>query len=261
MHPLTPPSIQPLLEAYLGALDRLHSHFYGIYVYGSVALGAFDQRESDIDILALTEGQWTPRELKQLRALHNGLVHDYKLGKRRAVLYVPSHDLGKIIAEIEPYPYAADGKFHPSGHSDLNAVTWWLVKHKGIALLGPEPAALPLAVAWADVMEAMRYNLNRYWASKAQRSIVFLLDDWIVFGVTTLCRILSTIEDGVITTKPRALVVWRERLPARFRPLLDEAVRIRTHASQPPIYRSPFKRRAAMLAFVEYAIKRGNAAL
>src|SRR6266566_695712 len=51
-----PTSIQPLIDAYLHALEPLRSHFYGIYIYGSIAFGAFEELESDIDILALTHG-------------------------------------------------------------------------------------------------------------------------------------------------------------------------------------------------------------
>ncbi len=61
-----PPSIQPLIDAYLRALEPLRGHFYGIYIYGSIALGAFEEAVSDIDVIALTQGAWSPQELKQL---------------------------------------------------------------------------------------------------------------------------------------------------------------------------------------------------
>ena len=48
-----PQSIQPLLDAYLHALEPLQAHIHGIYIYGSIALGAFEEQESDIDIVVL----------------------------------------------------------------------------------------------------------------------------------------------------------------------------------------------------------------
>jgi hypothetical protein len=45
-----PASIQPLLDAYLDAIEPLRAHFYGIYIYGSIALGAFEELASDIDL-------------------------------------------------------------------------------------------------------------------------------------------------------------------------------------------------------------------
>jgi predicted nucleotidyltransferase len=82
-----PISIQPLIDAYLHALEPLHTHFYGIYIYGSIALGAFEELASDIDIIALTQGEWSSLELKQLEALHRQLIKVYPLGKRLEVFY------------------------------------------------------------------------------------------------------------------------------------------------------------------------------
>ncbi len=58
-----PRAIQPLIDAYLQALEPLRSHFYGIYISGSIALGAFEELASDIDIIALTLGKAHPNVL------------------------------------------------------------------------------------------------------------------------------------------------------------------------------------------------------
>src|SRR5712692_11436147 len=120
-----PPLIQPLLDAYLKALEPLRDYFYGIYIYGSIALGAFEEEESDIDIVALTQGEWSERELGQLARIYRRLVKEYPFGKRLAPMYVPLRDIGKCHTSLPPYPYASDGKFHAAGYFDLNAVTWW----------------------------------------------------------------------------------------------------------------------------------------
>lgn len=39
-----PVAIQPLIDAYLHALAPLHTHFYGMYIYGSIALDAFEEK-------------------------------------------------------------------------------------------------------------------------------------------------------------------------------------------------------------------------
>ncbi len=256
-----PVAIQPLITDYVAALNMLRSHFFAVYVYGSVALGAFDERQSDIDIVALTQEEWTKPELKALKAIHKQLIQEHKPGKRLAVLYLPTRDLGKCRSEAAPYPYAADGKFHSAGRFDLNAVTWWLVKYASIPLIGPDPGMLPLVVSWADVIEDMSYNLNTYWARKAQVGLLFFYDYWIAFGVTTLCRILSTIEEGEIITKTQALTNRRDLLPARFSLLIDEASRIHRRSGARSLYRSRKRRRDEMLAFIRYARARGNRVL
>lgn len=256
-----PSPTQPLLAAYLHGLEPLRSHFYGIYIFGSIAFGAFEERESDIDMLALTQGAWTQPELAQLKALHTQLMRTHQLGKRLEVLYVPLHDLGKCNAEIAAYPNMHSGKFSSAGYGDLNYVTWWTLKHKSIHLLGPEGTTLPFQVSWQDVLETMRDNLDGYWATKAKHPHLFLLDGWIVIAVATLCRILTTIEEEEIIPKSAALKRWRDRLPERWRPLIDEAWRIRHHLPAPSLYRTRLKRMREVLAFIEYVRERGGKVL
>lgn len=256
-----PASVQLLLDAYLHAFEPLRSHFYGIYIFGSIALGAFEELESDIDIVALIYEEWTSPELAQVKALHTQLLRTHPLARRLEVLYIPLHQLGKGDREIVPYPTMQFGKFSPARYYDLNSVTWWIVKNKGIRLLGPEPSTLPFEVAWQDVLEMMRATLDGYWVSKARQPYLFLLDGWIVIAVATLCRMLTTIEEGEIITKSVALKRWRAGLPARWYPLIDEAWRIRHHLDAPSLYRSRLKRMREVLAFIEYVRERGGKVL
>ena len=256
-----PISVQPLIDWYLNALEPLRPRFYGIYVYGSIALDAFEERESDIDLVALTQGEWTASELAQFSALHTALLQEQPMSTRLDVQYVPLSDLGRRDTSA-PHPLLREGAFAlESDHGDLNAVTWWILKHRGIRLLGPEPADLPLEVAWQELLAAMRYNLDGYWAGQARHPHLFLSDYWIDFAVTTLCRILTTIEDGEIIGKSAALTRWRSRLPERWRLLIDEAWRVRHQPAAPVLYRSPLERADETLAFLAYARQRGGDAL
>jgi hypothetical protein len=80
-------------------------------------------------------------------------------------------------------------------------------------------------------------------------------------STATLCRILSAIEEGEIIAKSAALQRWRERLPQRWQPLLDEAWRIRHHPDQPSLYSNRLRRLRDALAFLAYARTRGREAL
>jgi hypothetical protein len=169
-----PTPVQPLIDAYLQALEPLRSHFYGIYIFGSIAFGAFEEPESDIDIVALTHGEWTALELAQLNALHTQLIGTHQLARRLEVLYIPLPYLGKCDREIAPYPTILHEEFSPAGYSNLNYITWWTVKNKGIRLFGPECSTLPFEVTWQDVLETMRDNLDGFWVSKVRHPHRFL---------------------------------------------------------------------------------------
>jgi predicted nucleotidyltransferase len=261
METAVPSVIQPLMNTYLHALEPLRAHVYGIYIYGSIALEAFEEQESDIDIVALTQGEWTTSELIQLEHIHTQLIQQHSFGGRLASLYVPFADIGKYNTEIAPYPYIADGTFHTAGYFDLNAVTWWILKNNGICLLGPERSALPIETEWKEVLKAMDYNLHTYWAGKAATADLFLSDYWVMSCVATLCRILTAIEEGKIIAKSPALIHWRDRLPMNFRLLIDEAWRIRHDPSLPSLFPSPTERMSETLAFIQYGRERGRKGL
>jgi hypothetical protein len=41
-----------------------------------------------------------------------------------------------------------EGIFHPQGYRDINLVTWWILKHKNIVLLGSSPRSPAFTVNW-----------------------------------------------------------------------------------------------------------------
>lgn len=252
MESAIPISLQPCIDAYLHTLAPWHARFIGIYLHGSIALNAFEESESDIDVLALTQGEWSADDVKQFAAIHAQLTHQQPLCKQMDVTYIP-------LQLQAPSAIFRDGSF--STPARLDATMAWITKHQGIRLLGPEPATLPLAVTWDDVLEAMRFNLDVYWAGKARSAHLFWFDYWVMTSVATLCRILTAIEEGEIISKSVALLRWRERFPQRWQLLLDEAWRIRHHPDQPSLYRNRIQRKRETLAFLAYARERGNKAL
>jgi predicted nucleotidyltransferase len=261
-----PPIIQPLIEAYLQALEPLSQHLYGVYVYGSIALGAFEDLESDIDLLVVTRGEWSPLERQQLQTLHRQLCKAFPLGKRLEVFYIPFEYLGILqtdarVETLAPYPVVRDGTFWLSIGEGLNAVTWWILKQQGLCLRGPECSALPLNVTWADVLSTTRYNLDVYYARQIKRPQGYLFDVSFEFAVSNLCRILTTVEEGEIVSKSVALKRWQERVPDRWQPLLEEAWRVRHHLPRPGRYRHRWRRMQETLAFIQYGRERGRKAL
>jgi predicted nucleotidyltransferase len=178
-----PVSLQPLLQAYLRALEPWYAHFSGIYIHGSIALKAFEELESDIDIVALTQGEWTSGELMQFETLHRQLLQEEPRSSRLDVAYIPFQ-----VEKNGKMPLSAifrDSKFAVSAiPSHMDATMRWITKHQGIRLLGPQPSTLPCEVTWKDVLAAMRFNLDSYWAGKAKSPYLFWFDYWVMTSVT-----------------------------------------------------------------------------
>jgi hypothetical protein len=183
-----PEVIHPLLHDYLNLLDRsVPDLTEACYLHGSIpqrgryanALDAFNERLSDIDFITVLRRNPTPQEIIHIEKIHQILSTTHPNWKLDGS-YLQWHDLGRLADAIDPSPYVADGVFHSQGYRDINSVTWWVLKHDGIAILGASPQTLSFTVSWDKLVARMYDNLNSYWRNWTRSPIRFfqLLTDY-----------------------------------------------------------------------------------
>lgn len=234
-----PSVVHPVLDRYLIALGESRVPVSGAYLYGSLCLGGFDPLSSDIDLLVLTSQILTAEEIDRLRALHAALGDTVPMATRLEIAYLPLPSAMPGQASEIACPVVRDGAFFAAGTGDVNAVSWWQIQHYGLVLHGSSLSSLVLRVSWNAVEAAMHHNLVAYWPARATEPGRFLDDYWVQFAVTTLCRILTTLEDHRMESKDSALERWALRLTPRWHLLLREASRIRHAPDCPSLYRTP----------------------
>ncbi|HDX9611832.1 TPA: DUF4111 domain-containing protein [Bacillus toyonensis] len=222
-----PAEVKQLMEQYIVGLKEifLDGKIVGVYVYGSIALGAFHIETSDVDFVAVLNDSVNEAEKQQLVELHKKMSES-ALGKRMDGMYIPLADLGKYNHEINEYVYCADGKAD-IGHWDINAVTWWTLKNQGITVTGKEAEDLPFQIRWDDVVNTMKYNVEHYWSEKAKQLYLFFIEEWVESAVVTMGRILYTLDHKTIVSKDRGLQYLLERSAKEWEPLLKELERMR----------------------------------
>jgi hypothetical protein len=231
-----PQSVQQVLNAYIGLMNEaLPGLLTGLYLHGSVALGAYEPGLSDIDFIAITSRRCTPSDVETLRVVHHSLIERYPQAQLEGS-YLQWHDLGRSEDTIPPHPHIHDGIVHASGYHDINAVTWWILKNRGTAILGPSPETFAIQIDWDDLLVKMHENLNTYWArfTTNPRRMAWLLDDygiqWTVLGVL---RQFYTFRERAIVSKTAAGTYALAHTPRQWHRLIQEAINIRTgtHAS------------------------------
>ncbi|HET9906428.1 MAG TPA: aminoglycoside adenylyltransferase domain-containing protein, partial [Anaerolineales bacterium] len=189
---------------------------------------------SDIDFVTVLNRRLTPRDTGKLQSIHQELEKNFPQWKMLGS-YIQPGDLGKLDGNIQPHPHYHDGVLHQDGHNELNAVTWWELKHHGIAVVGIEPQNLSFTLDWNVLITEMMENLNTYWAGWTSRPvrIVMLYSDWgIQWAVTGILRQFYTFRENTITTKIRAAEYALGCLPKRWHPLIQEAINIRQKRSR-----------------------------
>jgi predicted nucleotidyltransferase len=78
------PDVETLLDSFVSGLaELLGDELVGVYLHGSLALGAFNPERSDVDFLVATEGDLSAEQVEALAALH------LRLGERLDGSYLP----------------------------------------------------------------------------------------------------------------------------------------------------------------------------
>jgi len=251
-----PQPAQQALEDYLALVHTaLPGLLEGVYIHGSLALNAYTPGLSDIDFISITSRRCTANDIDALRALHHTLLQRYPQAQLEGC-YLLAQDIGRFEDTMPPHPYVHDGIFQAKGYHDINAVTWWILKHRGIAVYGPPAGQFDIQIDWEQLLTDMHHNLNTYWANFTSnpRRMAWLLNDygiqWAVLGVL---RQFYTFRERAITSKIGAGIYGLEHTPPQWRRLIREAINIRAGRTRSS-YCSRMVRAIAARAFLQLII-------
>lgn len=257
---MIPKDVQAMLDEYKEQVQTsLPDLITGFYLHGSLALNAFNPGLSDVDFIAVVSRRLTESDLACLTRIHDTLADKYPNAPLQGS-YLQVTDLGKFPHQVEPTPYYSDGVLSPAGYHDLNSITWWLLKHGGITLLGTQAESLPFSVDWQLLLANTKANLNNYWGKYITRPahIAWLFSDygiqWVVLGVL---RQWYTFEKNSITSKVEAGEYALKQLPARWHKIIQEALGIRY--TKPSLYRWRLLRTIEAWLFLRFIINYCNA--
>ncbi len=262
MNQRIPELIRPTLQEYLSLVDhQIPDLMKAFYVEGSIALGGFNQQFSDIDFVALLSRPPTRTEFAALRNIHKVIGKKYPRWKMSGS-YLQSDDLGCGNNRIEANS-CYEGRLRPQGQFDWNWVAGWILKNHGIAIIGPEPQALPVTIDWNQLIQRMSENLNSYWAGWTRRpdAIIRMTFDWgIQWAVLGILRQFYSFRENTITTKTKAGEYALTCVPNRWHGLIQDAldIRARTRASA---YRVNILRTMEAVRFLKFVIQICNSRL
>lgn len=247
-----PVEVQSFMQKYVELLnkDLPLDLIEGVYIYGSIALGAFNESKSDIDFIVLLSREVSEQEVATIQEIHLQMKK-HAFGKRMDGVYIQVNAIGKTNEELSMYPYCSEGEVKV-GHWDVNHITWWVLKEHGITLQGTSIGELNIPTKWNDVFITLEYNMNKYWLSKTKKAYLFLFDSMVESATCTISRIICSLEQRDIFSKDKAVMLCIDMLPERWHLLLKEGFRIRTKAHAKSLYKSKLKRAKDCRDFILY---------
>ena len=195
-----------LTELVAGARTALEENFVGAYLQGSFAVGDADEH-SDVDFIVVLERELTEVEQRELQTLHGRLFElPTHWAQHLEGSYVPRDQLRRVDPERRPWFYFDNGAIEPAwDNHDNSAVVRWSLREHGVVLAGPDPVSLVAPVSGGALRAAVIHDLAVFgdwlrardtWSARLQ-----------TVAVLTYCRILHTLETGIVASK-RAAAEW-----------------------------------------------------
>jgi len=204
--------INQLLELLLAGIQKiLGEKLVGLYLYGSLVTGDFDNESSDIDLIAALSSGIDDRDFTHLQKMHNDFANKHKQWDDRievcyisvaALRTVKTHT--SIVANISP-----GEPFHLKEARKDWLIDWYVVGEKGRTLFGPSPKTFIEPISKEEFMHAVQEN-TKAWG------------EWIydmhkrkeqAFAILTMCRALYAYKNGEQASKKQAALWAQKELP------------------------------------------------
>ncbi len=203
----------------------LGDNFIGLYVQGSIALGAFDPY-SDVDFLIAVHEDIPNATVPALEAAHRRV---YDSGSRPAQhlegSYFPAAILRHDDPPRTPLLYLDNGSrsLERSLH-DNDLVVRWITREHGITVTGPAPNTLIDPVPPQALKDEMRHEIHAWSADIFSGAWSALPTIWgQAFAVVSFCRMLHTVHTGEVYSKPDSVQWALQHLPECWHTLIREA--------------------------------------
>ncbi len=260
-----PVEVNGILQDYIALVNE---HFptvlEGVYIQGSIALNAYVHDSSDIDFITVTNRRLLGDDAKILSGIHNTVAEKHKNIEMDGV-YILWEDLGKVTSEEPIFLVYNGGELNFEAY--ISPITWWIVKSKGINVIGPDRTSLSIDIQASDLTTYVIENMNSYWANRIQRmenSIEELMNlpsdeiskeiEWTILG---LLRQYYTLKEYDIISKRGAGEYALQHVPAEWHRIIKEAINIRNGVKE-NLFTSNQERINAALAFSTYIMNDCN---
>src|SRR5687768_6354086 len=225
--PTLHPEVNEILHIlYTNVSEILQDHFVGMYLFGSLANGDFDQH-SDVDVLFVTKDEIKADIFSSLQAMHAQLACiDSLWSTQLEVSYIPQKALRRFDPADSFHPHLDRGggeTLHWMAHESNWIIQRHSLRERGIILAGPAPRSLIDPISASDLRQAV-VNVLPLWATPILEDPLPIRNrGYQSYVVLSLCRMLYTLQCGTIVSK-RAAADWaQDSLSKQWTPLIARA--------------------------------------
>lgn len=218
-------TVQALIRELLtGMQNVLGGKLLGVYVFGSLVMGDFDETVSDIDLLVALDSDLNPTDFAALDTMHNNwaTAHPEWAG-RLEIAYLSRHGLQTFRTESTPMGIMSPGEpFHmvEAGHDWL--INWYVVRNNGLTVFGAPVEQIIAPISIDEFID----NVKIYLGEWRNRVAELERRPSQAYAILTMCRALYTVKYGEQISKPKA-AAWAAREYPEWAALINNAVQWR----------------------------------
>lgn len=218
------PKVDQLLQTLLAeAQTILGGQFVGMYLFGSLTSGDFDQ-DSDIDVVVVTVDEISSDTFLALKGVHQRIyAGDSPWTIQLEVSYIPKGALRRYDPTNALHPHIDRGsdEFFMMQHDESWIVQRHVLYERGITLTGPPPQTLIDPVMPEDLKQAMSVILDGWGTQLLEEPAEIRQRGFQSYIVLSISRILYTLQFGTVVSKQVAARWAQENLGNRWVPLIE----------------------------------------
>ncbi len=222
MQPSTYPYVNQLLDDLLSQMRQvLGSKLVGLYPFGSLVTGDFDEDTSDIDLLAATTDDLTESEFDALHRMHQQIISRYpRYEHRLEIAYLSLDGLQTFKTQTTRLGIISPGEpFHIIDAGKDWLINWHVVREQGIALYGPPPKTIIAPTTKEEFVESVKAYLG-LWYERMESEHTRPSQ---AYAILTMCRALYTVTYGEQVSKIQA-AAWAMRELPEWASLIENAL-------------------------------------
>jgi hypothetical protein len=221
-----PESLEASTSAYIDILDtKIPGLIIGIYAVGSVALGDYRERTSNLDLIVVSDHPLTAAALDV--AVQAQKTLDRHHGRPAVVAYATTADLATDPGDLDLPCFEAA---HRIGSDRLvNPMTWQLLANNSVVLRGRDRptcacdtdsvrswAADQLQTVWRPGLSHPSLHMSLWFRRNVSATVL------------EISRLSVTASTGTATSKTESANAVRTLVPSRFKRCLDDAAGYRS---------------------------------
>ena len=204
-HPTPYPDVNAVLHVLLSSVRTiLGDHVVGMYLYGSLASGDFDQ-SSDVDFVVVTTDEIAGDLFSALQTMHARIAAgDSRWGTELEGSYIPQHALRCYDPAHALHPHIDRGRgesLRMMQHDSDWIIQRHILREQGLVVTGPAPHTLIDPVLPNELRRAALETLHGWWAPMLDDPTRLNSPGYQSYTVLTMSRMLYTLQYGTVVSK------------------------------------------------------------